>query len=909
MVEHALQHFIYGNAVIANQATDTLDLLARSEHINSNSDQIQQFLAAVPISPLPAVKASQSVAMVFCRIDNTAYYILARANKHPLDPTLTLRQLVLIPQAEITNYNNFEALVALFNEPIPIYNVTNTIVEPLEITLIEPPSKDKQVMILKSLLEDVFQDNFQHLIAILNRAIQNKIVIRNFPFDHNARLLLMRGLRLLLPQSLRSMLTFTSYTDTLSEDLPRVSFSNQDTETSANIIDWNTLADLQGTLHLYIQQLDSQWEDNVIALVDRIARYDEILQGLDQGSSTLQKRLTMIADRYQLDRAALTGDALHTEQILAVFESDIPMSIELQTAYAILLLENNFENRDTVTAQTIATVLQDNEVLNENLQPFLNSSIEEQPDAVYAFVRTHLHTIDDEQLNDLWLTRLHDAAQQSVTVAIESKNTETIRSWLILISREPLRYQLNDILQNAIISAKPFVTDNPELAQELLAVAVKRQPDMLNDLLSDELVLAAIPNYLTQALIDHDASAIEALPTESRDLFLLALYRAIEAQVSAVTTISIRALWQIHTQQQTNTLPAQFRPLSLIQSLIENPHCFTNGAYTTLLTLSLADGSQDDIFFAAMPLLAEQDNIAEAFAQSLDQSNRSPDTILDILSTLLGSDAITPQLAVLALSTLLINRNWDESTTPFVEQLARLMSQHPDVDASVGVLWKLSELSAEYKNEQMLKVSQRRLLDVTGNLVAEAQIVDNIKTIRADSQWSAIGKTTLVKWWRNFARQQGLGQLQKIDKLLEGNRTLEDLRAIIQTTIAMRRIIGNRTLEEFSDVIATTYTLLQALSEGFDPSDKLVDSTTIRNEIEARTDELPVALRPVLSTNLRELAQLVTTLSENRIKPSLIRSDDMVERQLVKGEQEPQSAIDVMRWLSGYLDGIQKDDD
>ena len=73
-------------------------------------------------------------------------------------------------------------------------------------------------------------------------------------------------------------------------------------------------------------------------------------------------------------------------------------------------------------------------------------------------------------------------------------------------------------------------------------------------------------------------------------------------------------------------------------------------------------------------------------------------------------------------------------------------------------------------------------------------------------------------------------------------------------------------------------------------------------------EELPVELRPVLSTNLKELAQIVTTLSENRSKPSLIRSDDSVERQLVKGEQEPQSALDVMRWLSGYLDGVQKDD-
>jgi hypothetical protein len=247
-----------------------------------------------------------------------------------------------------------------------------------------------------------------------------------------------------------------------------------------------------------------------------------------------------------------------------------------------------------------------------------------------------------------------------------------------------------------------------------------------------------------------------------------------------------------------------------------------------------------------------------------------------------------------------------------VEQLARLLNQHPEVDAATGVLWKIAELSGELKSEPMLRVTTRRLLNEIGELVAENQVVESIQRLRKAIAWSATGRNVLSRWWRQHTREQGVVQLQKLDKSLEGKRSLEDLRAVVQTTIALRRVIGQRSLTEFAEAIATTYTILQALSEGFDPEGKsgmAVDSGTIRTELDARAEELSTEQRQVLATNLRELAQLVTTLADNRSKPSIMRSDESVERQLFTGEQQPQSAIDVMRWLSGYLVGVQKDDE
>ncbi|MEO1288671.1 MAG: hypothetical protein AAFV93_12955 [Chloroflexota bacterium] len=910
MVDYTLQHLIYGQAIVGDTPSDVPDLLAISD--NFTVTNVSQLIGRVPLSPLPldSVQSSQAIAFIQETIQDKPYTILARAHYQRATQTLPARQLVFIPRDDVAQIQNFDTLIGLFEQAIPQYNITNSPIAPLVVSQNDVPSKDKQVTVIKTLMEAHFSDQFQRLLCLLDKVItQKNIIIRNFIMDGTTRLSLVQGLRLLLPVPVRHLLTFTTHTHALSQTLPRLSFNDAVGETVATIIDWQTFTDVDMTLtHPYVLQLQEQWDDKVIDLVDLIERYSEIASHLTSNEMTLSGILTTTADRHALDRSAMKGISIASEQILGILESDIPMSMALQTAYVILLLENNFDNRDTTMAQTIASILEENDDLDQSIQPFLNSSIEVQPDAVYNFLRTHLHSIEQDTISERWLNRLHEATKMAMTVAIESGDVATIRSWLTLISREPLHYQLSDIVGDAIQDVKHLASDDAELAQELLVVAVRRQPEMIADLLADESMNEGLPDSIRDALLQHDMTAIEDLGSESRDLFLLSLGRAIDADQAVVTSQTVRTLWQYYLQQ-ANTLSIAYRPSTLIKRLFDTPQCFVNGAYSTLLSSSLADGMHDALFYDAVSKLNTQSDIAEAIAQALEQSDRVSDKVIDVVSTMLGQEAITPQLAVDVMTTLLGNRNWDTESLPYVEHLARLMSQHPDTNTNTGVLWKVSELSAEHRNEQMLKVSQRRLLEATSKLVSESQIVESIKNIRRDAQWSTTGKTTLIRWWRAFTHERGTGQLQKIEKFLDGNRALDDLRAIVQTTVAMRRVIGTRTLSEFSEIVASTYGLLQALSEGFDPSDKLVDSMTIRNELEARAEELPSEQRPVLSTNLRELAQLVSVLHENRSKPSLIRNDDALERQLTTGEQEPQSALDVMRWLSGYLDGIQKDQD
>ena len=104
-----------------------------------------------------------------------------------------------------------------------------------------------------------------------------------------------------------------------------------------------------------------------------------------------------------------------------------------------------------------------------------------------------------------------------------------------------------------ILSAQERARSEPELAQALILLAVKRDQAALDTLLADDALLAAIPNALGAALRSGEGDPMYLLQTYGVDVFLVALARALESQapgsVHAGSRLSrcgrsTRAAWQ-----------------------------------------------------------------------------------------------------------------------------------------------------------------------------------------------------------------------------------------------------------------------------------------------------------------------------------------------------------------------------
>lgn len=210
--------------------------------------------------------------------------------------------------------------------------------------------------------------------------------------------------------------------------------------------------------------------------------------------------------------------------------------------------------------------------------------------------------------------------------------------------------------------------------------------------------------------------------------------------------------------------------------------------------------------------------------------------------------------------------------------------------------------------DAVANVVARRTVTYVTAVEDEAELVEMLLRLHQRLAWSKSLRMYLLSWWREFIREQPLARVQQLDRILSGKKELAEERAILQTTIAVRRMMGQRSLSEFAQDITTTYNLLQAFSESFDPNHRTItqfDQPTVRAELDAPGSELSGDERQVLAKNLKELAQLIIAMSDQRSKPAIMRREEDVERQLITGDQLPQSGIDTMRWLSGYLNGSQ----
>lgn len=898
MSENVLQHLTYGRAIVGDVPEESADILAISEALTP--DDLSVLRLAASVAPMPLDGLFETHAVSYMPYGNDGEYVLARTHYQRAERTMPATQYIVLPREVAAQHVNINDLIGLIDSEIPTLKVFHAPVAPLGAPNTSEWSSEADVQVITQVLSKHANGDIKLLLATLGAVLQTGAIVCNFTMNWRERFTLVRALMALLPPALRYRMSFSTYTNDLGGTLPHLVFTGVDYETSYTRIDWGTKTyDAELLEQPYVAHLNTLWDNDLGELLGQIAA----ISVYATSQQTLAD-LAALAKRHQHDLAVQHHNVIHIDDLMSTLQGDTPPLGALRRQYIERLFRETLAARNADAAVYLADQFDADEDLNNYAHTVMFDYLKSQPDSIYAFVRARLV----QGTSDKWLMWLKAAAASSLEIALGTGDDTTLANWLTLIGREPLRYELSSVLHEGILGASKAAHSNPELAKQLITLAIKRQPETLDTLLSDEQLVVQLSETVQSVLTDNNPQAIDAVATEWREFFLLTLQRALEDDVRCISPTAVRHLWSIQTQNNNNTLPPQYRPVSIIQLIALDGDALLDGGLETLLTLILRD-KQDEFFFEIAPALSESEQLAPVMAGVLIQSGRDANAIINIVGTLRRQEHFTAQEAVNTYSAI-IGQHTNENTTLLLEQLGRVLSQYPDATAPQAILWRMTEQSAETKNEQMSRAATRRLLTLFNDMVSEASLIESIQSLRKATNWSQNAKSSLNKWWRDYARQQQLGQLQKLDKALEGHRNLEDLRSVAQTIIAMRRVIGERTLAQFSDDIATTFTILQALSEGFDPDGKTtmpVDSATIRNELTARAEELPHETRHVLATNLKELAQLVTSLAENRSKLAF-RNEDAVERQLAKGQQQPQSAIDVMRWLSGYFDGLQAPD-
>ncbi|MCZ2099885.1 MAG: hypothetical protein LC121_27205, partial [Anaerolineae bacterium] len=655
----------------------------------------------------------------------------------------------------------------------------------------------------------------------------------------------------------------------------------------------------------FIRRLLALWKGDIGMFLSAIDQMDSIASTL-MVNRNLQNSLTAVAERHALDAQIRAGEDVPPEALKAAMR-DIPPEGELKRLYAARMLTQALEARDPESSQIVARAMDEAPELDAALYDQLQRDLDTQPDAVYSFVRTRLSSGADP--DGRWADRLKTAALASLRVAILDGDAETAINWLRLVAREPASYDLGEVLHNAILSAQERARTEPDLALALLLLAVRRDPAALETLLADDVLLAALPNGLGAALSRGEGDPLAILQTYGVEVFLVTLARALEARNPAMFTAgTMTQLWAIYASGAPNG--SKYSAERLVNQLIGGGAAWLPGeALDTLLGAMLHD-RRDDLSHQIIHQTSRRDDFLPVMVNAISQSERSDSDALALIAQMIAVGDLDQQAALDVYVGLLVAWDWRGSSLEIMEQVARTIQQHPHLVLEAEVVWHLLAVAGEQKQEFITRVVLRRLTADLETLEDDDLLLDDLQRITALIAWSAAARAQFLAWWRGYVREQTMARLQRIERALaESRRPLDDLRTVIQSIIAFRRMLGKRSLAQFAEDVSTAYAVLQSMAESFDPSPKRpanFDPATIRLELDARADELSPHELKIFANNLKELAQMIAVMGDSRSKATLMRRGDDVDRQLMAGEQQPHSAVDTLKWLAGYLGGTQE---
>lgn len=898
-MEIVLEQIIFGRPVINGEADGVPDVLALSAGVQVEDSA--SFRQQVPLEPLPASSEAASEAIAIVRASAPGFFLLGRATLQDGRPELPLYQTYVVPAPVLGALGgDLEPLLRAIRKPLPAFNGRHLPIASLKFSA---TPRDQRAAALKTLLALLPAASGVRLaLQILGAAFDPRgLRIRGFPAANEQRLALLHGLMHLLPPTARQYLTFSTFAPRVPANVPRIVFSEAEEAAGRRTLDWpSATLDEDAPSEGYAAHIRLRSGDDAEILLATLRDLDIGGFRLEAGQ-TAAEALAALANRHMRDLALLAGETLNVSELLAALQSEDGPRDELRQRYLEALTRHALDERDTEAAAWLLRAMREDESIAALLRPLLHEALNEQPDALYVFWRVRLSTlgIDAETL-----AALHQAAARSLEIAIEESTPETLLSWLQLIAREPASYEMGAILREGILRARARAGEAPALARDLLVLALKRDAELVETLLSDARFQAALPPDLAQVIAAPDPARLEASAETSREMFLLGLARLIDQGERRVTSAIVKHLWEFYLENAF-LLTEPYQPENLIRLLVEHAEqVLAEGALETLVTLMLAAG-ENDLFFVLAPALAEQGRLAALLTLALRQSRRTPADWLDLGTRLSAESLLAPQQIIDLYAALLKEEAPNEETEPVLEHLARLLNSHADTSAPAALLWLMLDYAAEARSELLLRASLRRLFNEINTLPVESQLVEELLRLRKSSTWNPMARSMFIAWWRSFALQQSSAVLHKLERALEGKRSLEDLRSTVHTTLALRRMLANKSISAFAEEVRIAFDVLSALNESFDPSSKnpqAIDTATLRAMLEGDASDLTLDARHVLATNLRGLAETVVELAENRSKPSLIRSDEALERQLVSGEQSPQGAVDLLKWLSGYLE-------
>ena len=299
-----------------------------------------------------------------------------------------------------------------------------------------PTDSQTRARHLQDMLDLCSAEGFEILLSLLGAVIDpRQLMISGFPPDFRMRLSFVSAIQALLPGRLASSITFASHTPINCQSRPQIMFVEdvRAAEEGDGVLwlNWRQPRVLsEAADHPFLDVLRLLWSGDIPALAADIQRMAVGAFALVRPAD-LSSELRQLAERFWVDHHVQSGEEVATDVLIAILESADAPSTNLRRLYIEKLLQNALNNRDAAAGRWVAEALDRDAALKAALFGQFDAMLDEQPDAVYVFIRNRIIQLG---LDENWIPQLQRAARKSLDVAIQEGDVGTLAGWLELIA-------------------------------------------------------------------------------------------------------------------------------------------------------------------------------------------------------------------------------------------------------------------------------------------------------------------------------------------------------------------------------------------------------------------------------------------------------------------------------------------
>lgn len=912
---YQLKHFYYGQFVKDGAPVGDLRLLAQTSGISKAA-----IAETLQIAVIPPMKAQSAWSVI--RGKQNVPFVLAKATVGSAGQTVL--HFVILPSELLRSLGgNLRLFQPILDAPPPAYSRVGNPLKPLVLSDVQPPAEEQEVDDMLDLM--MYTRNRTTVMETLLGAVVKgvPVVIVNAPPAPNERLTFITGLLSLLPPSVRFAVTFATHTLPSTKTNVQVRFlAHEDGDnipSSAVIFDWDGAALSGGAVQEpYSHFIVSQLRLDAELVIRQTRQLTNVASWRVKRGDRLADALAYASQRMSLDDAVRNNQPVEAAEVAKVLADDPTLSDEMRLAYARHLLSFSVALGELDHAEPLGMLLSSNDDLAAATYDSLTAAIQQGAAGdVYDLLERWLANPLGPQ-GQRWVDLAHQAALTYYKDMVDANDTAEMMLFLKDVDEAGVAIGAEQLMPQLIQASKPAAATNSQLAHRLLTYAVRQLPaGDLEALLLDHQFTARLPEAIrryAQALQNPDLvrqprlllSAAKVVKPSRR----LALVRLTDLalrhnQIAMINETVLKQLaraaledWsapyrdvllrvvQVYDDDELlmQTSAAGRRQLlsillsvrayrELAREMIRHSRLLYPGekqtAYAKMLQLMFAETPIPEAHAAealealakngirSLPLAMTFIGVLEGHQKPSELTDAVAGDVTDQVEAEPGMLSVLPIEAMRTLLAYHIRRQ----NAPETLRVARLF---PLVAARYGA-------------------RTAKLLARAYNRLDWEQAVDEART------------EMLRRYIRAIARDEARAAVDTLGETL-GN----EVKAQLEATYTVKLLMNDADLDTYAETLHHVAEFLHDTAAAYQNGRNVPTQKVLLGDLDSLPGGLQPANKKAIANDIVEAGRALCTLGDahKRVRGG---GSDRRTTSLLQAEADPQSAVEVLRVMSGYL--------